>query len=372
MCKYTAYDCAPGSSHELVVDFVSPGARVLEFGPATGYMSRVLRLRGCRISGVEVSPVAAAQAREHCEDVIVGDIEALDLEAAFAGQRFDAVVFADVLEHLRDPGRVLEQIRPLLADGGRVVASIPNVAHASVRLMLMLGEFRYRRSGLLDATHLRFFTRESVRDLFEAAGYDVEEWRRAVRELDNVEVRVPGGAVPDEIRAWVLSQPEADTYQFVLRAAPSPVAAERADARRRMREEDERREREKARAAWNGRIAALGLEMAVLAGGGRRVLLLDDEVVRVALPSEIVAQPFPARDGQYSGCPADDAEAIAALERVRENGAAALVVAWPAFWWLDHYSGFRAHLSQRYPCVRRTDDLMAFDLRAVDQADPPA
>src|SRR5207248_2616993 len=96
---------------------------------------------------------------------LVGDAEELDLETELGGERFDAILFADVLEHLRDPAALLKRVRPLVAENGVVIASIPNVAHASVRLALLGGSFRYREWGLLDETHLRFFTRHGVEDL---------------------------------------------------------------------------------------------------------------------------------------------------------------------------------------------------------------
>jgi SAM-dependent methyltransferase len=127
---------------------------------------------------------AAEEASLRAERVIVGDVEELDLEAELGGERFDAILFADVLEHLRDPAAVLRRVRPFVADGGAVVASIPNVAHASVRLSLLAGSFRYREQGLLDESHLRFFTREGVQDLFEGSGYLITDWLRPLRERE--------------------------------------------------------------------------------------------------------------------------------------------------------------------------------------------
>src|SRR5437867_6053879 len=152
------FDASPGSTHSLVVSLVPRASRVLEFGCSAGYMSAVLKARlGCSVTAIELSPEAAQQAGAHCDRIVVGDAETLDFPRLFGADRFDAVVFADVLEHLREPGAVLQRVRPFLAEGGVVVASMPNVAHGSVRLALLGGEFRYRQAGLLDRTHLRFF-----------------------------------------------------------------------------------------------------------------------------------------------------------------------------------------------------------------------
>jgi SAM-dependent methyltransferase len=224
--KYTKFDESPGSTHNLVLDLVERGSRVLEFGCSTGYMSKALRDRlGATIVGVELNAEAAELAQAHLERVLVGDAEELDLEAELGGERFDAILFGDVLEHLRDPAALLRRVRPLLAEGGTVVASIPNIAHASVRLALLGGSWRYREQGLLDETHLRFFTRAGVEDLFEGAGYVITHWVRRRLEVEETEIPVPKG-VPPEARAWAAGDPEATTYQFVVRAVPSEPAAQ--------------------------------------------------------------------------------------------------------------------------------------------------
>src|SRR5829696_4733848 len=169
--KYTEFQDDPGSTHSKIVSLVPPATRVLEFGCATGYMSQVLKERlGCTVVGIEIDRDAASLAERHTERVIVGDAEKIDYAAELAGEAFDVVMFADVLEHLKEPADVLRRVRPFIAENGVVIASIPNIAHGSVRLALLAGEFRYRDWGLLDDTHLRFFTRESIVDLFESAG----------------------------------------------------------------------------------------------------------------------------------------------------------------------------------------------------------
>jgi len=217
----TTFDDSPGSTHAMVLELVEPGARVLEFGCATGYMSQALRdRRGATVVGVELDAEAAQLAAAYTERVLVGDAEELDLEAELGAERFDAVVFADVLEHLRDPAALLKRVRPLVAENGVVIASIPNVAHASVRLALLGGSFRYRERGLLDESHLRFFTREGVQDLFESSGYLITQWQRRRLEVEETEIPVPRG-IPDEARTWATGDPEATTYQFVVCAVPS-------------------------------------------------------------------------------------------------------------------------------------------------------
>jgi 2-polyprenyl-3-methyl-5-hydroxy-6-metoxy-1,4-benzoquinol methylase len=234
--KYTHYDDSPGSTHNLVVELVPATASVLEVGCATGYMSDVLvQRKDCRVTGIELDPTAAAEASAYCERVVVGNVETLDLEEHLGEERYDAVLFADVLEHLRDPAEVLSRVRPFVAGGGAVVASIPNVAHVSVRLALLGGEFRYRKLGLLDDSHLRFFTRESIVDLFESTGYVVSTWRRRRIEADDAEIPPPRD-VPEDVRSWLGSDPELTTYQFIVRAVPSDAASQLAELRADLRQ----------------------------------------------------------------------------------------------------------------------------------------
>ena len=217
--KYTQFDAAEDSTHNMVLGLVPRGTRVLEFGCATGYMSAELSSRlGCTVTGVELCAEAAEEARGRCARVIVGDAESLDLDAALGPTRFDVILFIDVLEHLRDPGPVLARARRFLADGGRIVASIPNVAHGSVRVALLQGEWRYRPVGLLDDTHLRFFTREGVQDLFEQNGYVITEWLRKRRPIEGSEIDV---RVPEGLEQYLVGDPEVTTFQFVVRAVPS-------------------------------------------------------------------------------------------------------------------------------------------------------
>jgi 2-polyprenyl-3-methyl-5-hydroxy-6-metoxy-1,4-benzoquinol methylase len=130
------------------------------------------------VTGIEVNPEAAAKARLYCQRVICGDAEKLDYAKELDGERFDVVLFADVLEHLKDPSALLRRIRDFIESDGYVVASIPNIGHAAVVLELLAGRFAYRPFGLLDNTHIRFFNRRSIYETFEATGYVIEELSR--------------------------------------------------------------------------------------------------------------------------------------------------------------------------------------------------
>jgi SAM-dependent methyltransferase len=145
--------------------------RVLDVGCGGGELSRLLQKRGHVVSGVELVPEAAAAARQHLERVEVADVEADGFP--FPPGSFDALVFADVLEHFVDPWRVLREAVPLLAPGGRVVVSVPNLQNWRVLRRLLLGKWEYRERGITDFGHLRFFTAATLRGLFASTGLAV-------------------------------------------------------------------------------------------------------------------------------------------------------------------------------------------------------
>lgn len=220
--RYDVVDLADTNRPDVIVPLVGPDRRVLDVGCGIGSTAALLAANGCTVVGVEFDPAAAAQASAHCERVVVCDLDTADLGAEVGDDRFDVVLTADVLEHLRDPARVLSAAAGLLRPGGRVVASIPNVAHGSVRLALLHGDFRYADMGILDRTHLRFFTRETVEEVFAEAGLRIDHLDRTVVPvrvaLEVAEADLPPGAV-----AAVEAMPEADTYQFVVAASIDPA-----------------------------------------------------------------------------------------------------------------------------------------------------
>ncbi len=164
-------------AHILAIGRVPANSRVLDLGVADGSVATLLKDMGCRVWGVELDPVAAEAARVVCEEVVVSDLNTLDLAQRFQGQQFDVVLMLDVLEHLSDPVAVLGRLKPVLAEGGWGVISLPNVAHLSLRLSLLQGNFTYTDVGLLDRTHLRFFDRAGVDDLLEQAGWGMFDIR---------------------------------------------------------------------------------------------------------------------------------------------------------------------------------------------------
>ena len=122
---------------------------------------------------------------------------------AFAGRTFDRVLFMDVLEHLRRPEQLLEQCRALLKANGRVVVSVPNVANLTVRLGLLFGRWQYAERGIMDRTHMRFYTRKTARRLLEAAGFRVIKQQMTVMPLEVV-IGSPDRNVLLKLVHWML------------------------------------------------------------------------------------------------------------------------------------------------------------------------
>jgi 2-polyprenyl-3-methyl-5-hydroxy-6-metoxy-1,4-benzoquinol methylase len=162
----------PHSSHSIILRWLGEGRgrRLLDVGAADGLLSRKLTERGWRVTAIEADPALAQAGARHCERMITLN---LDRELPEDAGSFDVVVYGDVLEHLVDPLRVLVELDRCLARGGFVIISVPNIAHLWIRLLLLVGRFDYLDRGILDHSHLRFYTERSLRAMLESAGLDV-------------------------------------------------------------------------------------------------------------------------------------------------------------------------------------------------------
>jgi methionine biosynthesis protein MetW len=173
--RYDGHTDAPQEVARMLAELVPVAARVLDVGCGTGSVSRIIAdTRDAKIIGIEPDSCRAAAARARGLEVHEELFTPAVLQLL---EPFDVIVFADVLEHVADPGNFLQLAHRALLPGGRVIASVPNVAHWSVRVDLLRGRFDYQPTGIRDATHLRWFTAESVRRLFESSGLRVVSLR---------------------------------------------------------------------------------------------------------------------------------------------------------------------------------------------------
>ena len=169
---------------------------VLDVGCGIGLNGAAARRNGAHVTGIETDPRALEEARRRLDEVLAVDItDASAVRSALGDRRFDLILFADVLEHVTDPLAVLRRFSDHLTDGGHVLVSLPNVAAWTVRLGLLAGRFDYAASGILDDSHLRFFTRETATKLVEDAGLEalhVEQNPMIARAAKDLVVRMYG------------------------------------------------------------------------------------------------------------------------------------------------------------------------------------
>ncbi|MHB8793715.1 MAG: class I SAM-dependent methyltransferase [Thermoleophilia bacterium] len=215
-------DIDGGDSLALIARKVSRGSRVLELGAATGYFSRFLKEElGCAVDGIELDAAMAADAAPYCGKLVVGDLGRERLLDHFEPAAYDFIICADVLEHLYSPEAVLEQLPALLASGGKVIVSIPNIGYAGVILDLIEGGFQYREEGILDRSHIRFFTRGSFEGVLSTVGYEVESVEPVRRALEESEFFGRLDQLPVPLKNYLFARPGADAYQFVFVIRPA-------------------------------------------------------------------------------------------------------------------------------------------------------
>jgi 2-polyprenyl-3-methyl-5-hydroxy-6-metoxy-1,4-benzoquinol methylase len=209
-----------GTSHSVIAGMFTaePVGRVLDLGCSGGRLLEQMRRQGNHVTGVDSIEIDGV--RDRVDEFLLGDLD--EGIPAAAGNGYDVVIAADVIEHLRDPGRLLRQMTEVLKPGGEIVISTPNFGHWYARGRVVTGTFDYDRRGILDQTHLRFFSRASLRRLFKANGLDIieltytglpfavltsgENWRtRLLAKID---------------RGLVRLRPTLFGYQFVARLRP--------------------------------------------------------------------------------------------------------------------------------------------------------
>ena len=151
---------------------------VLDVGCGSGvHGEEMKRIHGHRVVGVDLSESSIEKARTRLAEAYVADVTRPELYPFFGKRQFDVILFSDILEHLYDPMDVLTRHYKLLAPGGRILISLPNIAIWNVRLELMVGRFEYQDTGTLDRTHIRFFTRKTFRRFLGEAGLTVRQSR---------------------------------------------------------------------------------------------------------------------------------------------------------------------------------------------------
>lgn len=183
-----------GSSHRILIDLIrrhAPhGGTLLDLGAAGGELGSAVREHFDRTIGFEYNVDCVGDLQGRFDAVAIADLE----RVRELPHGVDVVVLADVLEHLRSPARALALVRDALAENGHVFISVPNIANVTVRLGLLFGIFEYRDRGILDHTHLRFYTVRTIRREVENAGFRIEEVQGS-----SVPIRLIVGWMPEFI-----------------------------------------------------------------------------------------------------------------------------------------------------------------------------
>jgi len=217
-------------AHDIVnadlLALIPPRARrIVEVGCMRGAMAQAYLATNPQADyvGIDIDPDYAAAAAAHCTRTLAGDIETFDGKAIDKLFPSDCWIFGDCLEHLRDPWRIVKLIRSAIDSDGCLLVCLPNAQHWSVQTRLASGLFRYEDQGLMDRTHVRWFTRVTMLEMFAQAGWKVQSAAsrilpaRAPSDVMNAIKALARASGADPEQAAV----DANAFQFVVRAVPS-------------------------------------------------------------------------------------------------------------------------------------------------------
>jgi 2-polyprenyl-3-methyl-5-hydroxy-6-metoxy-1,4-benzoquinol methylase len=220
-CYVRRFDPHGDDSLAKIARLIRPNTRVLDLGTGPGILGKYLSTAlDCIVDGVELSAEHIQVAAPFYQNLQLADLEQVNLTALFS-ECYDYIVCADVLEHLRNPEAVVSQFPALLKSSGRILLSIPNIAYAGVIAGLLAGEFRYRPEGLLDITHLRFFTRKSLLEFLAAHNLTALSIDTVSYDLRDSEFRdYYLDTLPPLIYRLLKAYPDSLTYQFIVEAIP--------------------------------------------------------------------------------------------------------------------------------------------------------
>ena len=216
---------AENSSWYKVLLSIPEESKVLDIGCSSGNFGKVLiDKKACIVDGVELDKSDFKKAQKNLRKVYNLNIETDSIAAI--KDTYDVIYFGDVIEHLVDPVTALQKVKKLLNKNGKIVFSIPNMAHSTIRILMLKGDFEYTETGLLDKTHLHFYNLKEVQRVFAEAGYDVTD-------LDFVKKDYPDALIKKQLAEHGLKlapkstfleslhQPDAAAFQFVGSAKPS-------------------------------------------------------------------------------------------------------------------------------------------------------
>lgn len=205
------------NSLSSIISRVKEHSKILEFGPSHGRLTRFLKeYMKCKVYCVEIDENAAKEASVFAEQMIVGDIESLEWTKTLNEKDFDYIIFADVLEHLRNPKKILTYVKDLLKDEGSILISIPNVAHSSILIDMLQDKFIYRAVGLLDETHIKLFTKTTLDTMIKECDL-YKKYETSIQiQPENTEFSNSYSELPKEVASFIKRKPYSTAYQFIM------------------------------------------------------------------------------------------------------------------------------------------------------------
>ena len=214
-----------GSAAAVLARMVEPGRRVLELGTGPGTVTRILHDKGCKVTGVEMDPDTLATCAPFCERTLQANLEDPLWWQPLDGEKFEVIICADVLEHLRDPRPLLEKLPVFLMEGGCVLISLPNASHLTIVASLLGGRFPYQKNGLLDNTHLKFYGREDFDALLRECGFLWQHWHTVQVDPSQAELKQYWNELEASDQEFLKARcADGMVYQHVVRAFPTSAA----------------------------------------------------------------------------------------------------------------------------------------------------
>lgn len=183
MSKYNNLNKCPYSVHQRIIDSVGQNKNILDVGCSEGTLSKKMKENDCTVIGMELDEEAAKTARKFCKEVLIGDVESIKMSSDYE-KYFDIIIFADILEHLREPSEILVRFSKYLKDDGLIIISVPNIANWRKRFQLLFGKFDYQEYGILDNSHIKFFTEKSTKNMIMESGYEIVQFDLTVGDIN--------------------------------------------------------------------------------------------------------------------------------------------------------------------------------------------
>lgn len=216
-----------GSAAARLARLVQPGQKVLELGTGPGTVTRILHSKGCKVTGVEMDPETLAMCQPFCEKTLQANLEDPHWHESLHNEKFDVVLCADVLEHLRDPRPLLSLLPSFLNEQGFVLMSLPNASHLTVVASLLAGRFPYQSKGLLDNTHLRFFGREDIDAMLRECGLLWQKWETVQVDPAQAELQSFWNRLEAQDQAYLRERcADGLVYQHVVKAYPTSASGQ--------------------------------------------------------------------------------------------------------------------------------------------------